>query len=313
MGLHHIVAPGSARARQATVAGVVLLLAVAFIWFVLIPWPRGLGSGPVGPTALMEQRIEEAESRGESLEIRQEWVALDAISSNLVRAVLVAEDDRFREHRGIDWLALAEEVEWEGGDTFSWTSSDDRAALRRAFRTIREERDELRGRSTITQQLAKNLYFGTDRSLLRKGMELLVARRLERRLDKDRILEIYLNVAEWGPGVFGAEAASRTYFGKGAAGLTLFESATLAATLPHPLTSNPHRAPARMEWRRNVLLGRLAPRPEVVAPEVVLPDDTIGAGDGHRGDGQGDDDDQGGGGHDTDTIHVVADSLLSVP
>lgn len=273
MCIHHIVAVSPAILRKVVLPGAALVLAAAVAWFVLIPWPWGLGSGPVGPTELMEQRLEEAEARGETLELRQDWVALDAISPNLVRAVLVAEDHRFREHGGIDWLALAEEVQWEGGDTFSWTSSDDRAALRRAFRTVWGERDELRGRSTITQQLAKNLYFGTDRTLLRKGMELVVARRLERVLEKDRILEIYLNVAEWGPGVFGAEAAARTYFGKGAGQLTLFEAATLAATLPHPLTSNPHLAPARMEWRRNNLMGRLVPTP-VNVPEI-LPGDSL--------------------------------------
>ncbi|MEX2530812.1 MAG: transglycosylase domain-containing protein [Gemmatimonadota bacterium] len=274
MCIHHIMAVSPAFLRKVVLPGAALLLAAVVAWFVLIPWPWGLRSGPVGPTALMEQRLEEAEARGETLELRQDWVALDAISPNLVRAVLVAEDDRFREHGGIDWLALAEEVQWEGGDTFSWTSSEDRAALRRALRTVWGERDELRGRSTITQQLAKNLYFGTNRTLLRKGMELVVSRRLERVLEKDRILEIYLNVAEWGPGVFGAEAAARTYFGKGAGQLTLFEAATLAATLPHPLTSNPHRAPARMEWRRNNLMGRLVPTPEVDVPEI-LPGDSL--------------------------------------
>ena len=239
--------------------GIALLGGVLLVWFVVVPWPRGLESGDPGPTALMEQRTREARAAEETLEIRREWVALDGISSNLTRAVIVAEDHRFREHTGVDWLALAEEVEWEGGDDFSWRSSSDRAALRRALRFVWDHRDDLRGRSTLTQQLAKNLYFGTERSLLRKGLELVVARRLERHLEKDRILELYLNVAEWGPGLFGAEAASQEYFGLSAGELNLFQAATLAATLPHPLTSNPHRAPRQMEWRRAILLQRLTP------------------------------------------------------
>jgi len=130
-------------------------------------------------------------AKGESLEIRREWRPLEAISPNLVRAVVAAEDYRFREHRGIDWVSLAEEVHWRGGDGFSWMSASDLRALAEAVRYAWSNRATLRGRSTITQQLAKNLYFGTDRSPLRKAMEMGVARRLERRLEKDRILELY--------------------------------------------------------------------------------------------------------------------------
>ncbi|MDH5589315.1 MAG: transglycosylase domain-containing protein, partial [Gemmatimonadota bacterium] len=138
--------------------------------------------------------------------------------------------------------------------------------------------EELRGRSTITQQLAKNLYYGTRRSFLRKVTELVVARRLERRLGKDRILELYLNVAEWGPGIFGADAAAHAYFGVSAASLTLDQAATLAATLPHPLTSNPARRPGRMLWRRDLILSRIDPTrgipPEPLpfpSPEIDIP------------------------------------------
>ena len=248
------------------------VVAALVVGYGVVPYPRGLASGDPGVSSLMEQRIREARLAGDSLAVRQEWVPLDEISPNLVRAVVVAEDYRFRQHRGIDWVSLAEEVRWSGGETFSWTSASDLAALADALRYVWAHRDELRGRSTITQQLAKNLYFGTDRSLLRKAMEYVVARRLERRLDKDRILELYLNLAEWGPGVFGAEAAARTYFGRSAASLTLDQAAALAATLPHPLTSNPVHRPGRMTWRKNLVLERLNPSPGVPVEPIPLPE-----------------------------------------
>ncbi|MEQ1855517.1 MAG: biosynthetic peptidoglycan transglycosylase, partial [Longimicrobiales bacterium] len=229
------------------------------VWFVVIPFPWGLVGRNPERTSLMEQRIREARREGTDFELYQEWVPLDDIAPALRRAVVVAEDYRFREHRGIDWVSLAEEVRWTGDDEFSWWSAADRSALADALRYVLENRSELRGRSTITQQLAKNLYFGTDRSFVRKAMEFIVARRLENRLDKDRILEMYLNVVEWGPGIFGAEAAARTYFGKPASALTLWEAAALAGTLPHPLTSNPSLNPRQMSWRQGLILDRLDP------------------------------------------------------
>jgi monofunctional biosynthetic peptidoglycan transglycosylase len=251
---------GRGSATRLLVALVLALSAAAVVWFILIPWPRGLEGRDPGRTALMEHRVRTARAAGDSLWIRQEWVPLDRISPTLLRAVIVAEDHRFYEHRGVDWQALAEETQWEGGETFSWMSTDDWKALAKAMRYGWDNRDAIRGRSTITQQLAKNLYFGPDRSLVRKAVEMIVARRLERRLTKDRVLELYLNVAEWGPGIFGAEAAAQVYFGRSASTLTLEEAAALAGTLPHPLTSNPLRAPAQMRWRQNLILDRIRDR-----------------------------------------------------
>lgn len=248
--------------------------AVLLLWFVVIPYPRGLQTGDPGVTALMEQRMEEARSTGDTLEIRRQWVPLTEISPNLQRAVVVAEDYRFREHGGIDWVSLAEEVDWTGDDDFSWLSPADVGALANALGYVWANRSELRGRSTLTQQLAKNLYFGTDRSLARKAMEAVVAKRLERHLDKDRILELYLNIVEWGPGVFGAEAAAQAYFGRSAANMGLSQSATLAATLPHPLTSNLHTRPGRMLWRKDLILDRIDPSRRVpVIPSPLPPPD----------------------------------------
>jgi len=250
---------GTSGVRRALLLSLALMAGVALLlWFVWIPRPGDLDTVHPERTALMEQRLREARQVGETLALRQEWVSLAQISPHLVRTVLYAEDQRFREHTGIDWKALADEVHWQGGDTLSWTRPADLQALFEALRFAWDHREEIRGRSTLTQQLAKNLYFGTNRSLSRKAREFVVTHRLERALDKDRILELYLNVAEWGPGIFGAEAASREYFGKGASELTLSEAAALAGTLPHPLTSNPSRSPAQMRWRQARILEALA-------------------------------------------------------
>jgi len=259
---------------------VLSVLGVAFaawlvLWFVVIPYPWSLRSRNPERTALMEQRAREARGQDLPFEVDQRWASLDEISPNLVRAVIVAEDYRFRLHEGVDWVSLADEVEWTGDDDFSWWSPSDLGALRRALAFAWANRDDLRGRSTLTQQLAKNLYFGTDRTLLRKAMEFVVAGRLERRLGKDRILELYLNVAEWGPGIFGAEAAAQAYFGRSAASLTLDQAAALAGTLPHPLTSNPSRSPGRMLWRKRLILERLDPSSGTPTAPLPLPEPEI--------------------------------------
>lgn len=232
---------------------------VGAVWFLYLalPWPVTLRWRDPAQTAFMSHRIREAEGRGETLTIRYEWVPLDAISRHLRRAVIVAEDARFYEHRGIDWHALREELRYSGDAVFRWTDPADLQALVDAVRYYRENRDAVRGRSTITQQLAKNLYLSPERSLVRKAEEFIIARRLERFLTKDRILELYLNTAEWGPGIFGAEAAAREYFGRSAASLSRDQAAALAATLPHPLTSNPAHRPGRMLWRKRLILERL--------------------------------------------------------
>jgi monofunctional biosynthetic peptidoglycan transglycosylase len=195
----------------------------------------------------------------------------------MVRAVIAAEDGRFREHDGIDWLALQEELRYEGEAPFSWIDPGDLKALVGAGVYYVANRDEVRGRSTITQQLAKNLYFTPERSLARKGAEFFVARRLERLLGKDRILELYLNTVELGPGIFGVEAAAEEYFDVSAAELTSFQAASLAGTLPHPLTSNPAYRSGRMAFRRDLILRRLRGEDVEVPPappeiEIEVPE-----------------------------------------
>ncbi|HWV58811.1 MAG TPA: biosynthetic peptidoglycan transglycosylase [Longimicrobiales bacterium] len=242
----------------------------AWFLFLSVPWPVSLASREPERTAFMNYRLREAARLGETLEIRHQWVPLDSISPNLRRAVLVAEDDRFYQHQGVDWQAIREEVAYTGDDSFSWRSLDDWAAVLAAARYVLDNRDEIRGRSTITQQVAKNLYFTPERSLVRKLEEFVVARRLERFLDKDRILEIYLNIAEWGPGIFGAEAAARHYFDRSAADLTRAQAAALAATLPQPLVANPAHQPNRIAWRQELILNRMGGSGPPVPPPVEL-------------------------------------------
>jgi monofunctional biosynthetic peptidoglycan transglycosylase len=230
------------------------LVGAVWFWFLVLPWPVLVRWRAPRSSAFMERRVHETRQRGEDLEIEYTWVPLDRITRNLQRAVVLAEDGNFFDHNGIDWAALGEELRYRGDADFSWFDLDDLRAVWNAAGYYVRNRDEIRGRSTITQQLAKNLYFSSDRSVLRKLEEFLVARRLELFLPKERILELYLNVAEWGPGVFGAEAAARHYYRRSAANLNLDQAVTLAVTLPHPLTANPSQRPGRMASRKATVL-----------------------------------------------------------
>jgi monofunctional glycosyltransferase len=187
----------------------------AAVFFLTLPSVEAVRKANPPSTALMDARAREALDDGRIPRRVQQWVPILRISPWLVRAVVNSEDARFYEHDGVDLVQTE-------------------AAL--------EEAAELghlgRGASTITQQVAKNLWFGEDRSLWRKLREAIVARRLER-LGKRRILELYLNVAEWGNGIYGAEAAARAWFRKSAAELTPEESVVLAAMLPAPRKRNP--------------------------------------------------------------------------
>lgn len=185
-------------------------------------------------TALMIHRAEEAE---EGFQIRQTWIPLSRMSRQLVNAVIVAEDGTFFEHGGIDWYEVKESVE----------------------RNLEEER-VVRGSSTITMQLAKNLYLSMSRDPLRKFKEMVIALRMERDIPKRRILEIYLNVIEWGDGIFGAEAAARSYFGKSAANLTREEAVRMGAVIPSPLSHKPNSDSRYVMRRMDIILNRMNAR-----------------------------------------------------
>ena len=170
--------------------------------------------------------------------------------------VIIAEDSRFHTHHGIDPVEIAEALGLNDARGF-WPG----------VRTAWQRRDRLRGASTVTQQLAKNLYLSPSRNPLRKIKEAVTALRLEATLSKDRILELYLNVVEWGPGIWGVDAASHAYFGVAPSRLTEEQAAELAATLPHPRSSNPTFRPERMLARRTLILARYRGVEVVIPPE----------------------------------------------
>jgi len=215
--------------------------AVVAYAYLTLPDVRALRTSNPPSTAFMDLRAREARARGQKPRRVQVWARYGSMSRDLVRAVLVAEDDAFWQHDGVDYAQLQESIQtdWERGRL-------------------------TRGGSTITQQLAKNLYLSPSRNPLRKLRELIIARRLEAELTKSRILELYLNVIEWGDGIWGAEAAARTYFHKTAAELTPSESALLAAVIINPRMLNPAHPNARIVRRQQLILRRMG---VVVPPE----------------------------------------------
>lgn len=208
------------------------------IFFTTLPDVLPLRTGFPKTTAFMERRKAALARAGENTRIEWVPVPLSGISPRLALAVVRAEDARFYEHRGVDWEAVrgALEKDWGG-------------------KNLRH------GASTITQQLAKNLYLSPRRTPWRKLREWAIARRLENALPKRRILELYLNVVELGLRTFGVEAASRRYFGKPASGLSDLEAATLAAVIPSPRLYDPVRHPQRVARRARQILRFMGREP----------------------------------------------------
>jgi monofunctional biosynthetic peptidoglycan transglycosylase len=216
--------------------------------YLTLPDVRPLARENPRSTAFMQLRAREAEAARRPWRPTQRWVPYARISPNLRRAVLAAEDDAFFEHDGIDM-----------------------AQIRQSIETNLSKGRAIRGGSTITQQLAKNLYLSPSRNPLRKVRELLIARRLEAELSKTRILEIYLNVIEWGDGVWGAEAASRTYFRTSAASLSREQAALLAGAIVNPRVLDPRRPAGRLLRRQRIILARMGnvePPPVEASPSV---------------------------------------------
>jgi monofunctional biosynthetic peptidoglycan transglycosylase len=229
----------AARGARGIVARAVLaVLAFGFgsaaYAFLTLPNVRGLRTQNPSTTAFEEIRAREAAARGEPVRRVQRWVPYSKISSSLKRAVLVAEDSAFWQHDGIDLAQIKDAVE-----------------------TNIERREFVRGASTITQQLAKNLYLSPSKNPMRKLRELLIARRLEAELSKQRILELYLNVIEWGDGIYGAEAAAREYFHTSASQLGPEHSALLAAAIITPRLLDPARPTTRLRRRQQMILRRM--------------------------------------------------------
>ena len=241
----------------AVFAALVLLLVYEVATFPRV-W-RLKGANPE-TTAMIEIRAREARERGEQPRRVQQWVPLERISVSLQRAVLAGEDSNFTTHHGFDYEAIqkawdqaqrdaAKEAKEAGEDQSGWIP---------AMPSFK------RGASTVTQQLAKNLYLSSERSFVRKAREAAITYFIEKNLPKRRILEIYLNVIEWGDGVYGAEAAARTYFGKAAANLSPQEAAFLSAIIPNPPTEfNPRLHPQRVARRQRIIMRGM--------PSVRLP------------------------------------------
>src|SRR5712691_9069 len=205
----------------------------AYIYLTL-PDVRGLATANPSTTAFMEMRAREAARDGRQLPQVHRWIPYTRMSPHIKRAVLVAEDSGFWEHDGID-------IE----------------QIRASFEVNLELGRAVRGASTITQQLAKNLYLSPSRNPIRKLRELIIARRLEAELSKARIFEIYLNVIEWGDGIWGAEAAARSYFGSSAAALGAEQAALLAGAIINPRAYSPARPNARLLRRQRIILSRM--------------------------------------------------------
>ncbi len=225
------------------VGGFFLFALLLFLYFLFVPDLSKRKKGNPQKTALMEYREKESKEKGKRFRINQIWVPLSNISPYLVKAVWIAEDDKFWIHEGFDYEAIQKAIE------------KDIKAGKFKF-----------GGSTISQQLARNLYLSPIKNPLRKMREAIITWRMERVLPKKRILELYLNVVEWGEGIFGAEAASRHYYGKPSSELTLQEAARLASVLPNPRKYNP-AGDQQYVLNRSTLIYDMMIRRGIVVPE----------------------------------------------
>ena len=222
---------------------VLTILAVFSLWIVIefgtLPYGdiRRLKTTNPAETAFMREHREEAEQEGKPFRKMQRWIPLNRISKDAMNAVIVAEDGTFWTHGGFDWFEFRESME----------------------RNMKEGR-AARGASTITQQLVKNLYLSSSKNPLRKLKEWVLTWYMEQKLSKPRILELYLNVIEWGRGIYGIEAASEEYFGKSASMLSREEAARLAAVIPNPRRYRVDKETRYLEHRSQLILSRMAAR-----------------------------------------------------
>ncbi len=223
--------------RYARIAGwAALALGAAFVAYELsfmarLAWWRG--HDPPS-TAFMDERLERMREKKPAAKLSQQWVPYARISGHLKRAVIVAEDAKFADHEGFDW-----------------------DAMQKAWEKNRKRGKVVAGGSTISQQLAKNLFLSGSRTPWRKAQEAMITVMMEGVMDKRRILEIYLNVIEWGDGVFGAQAAARHYFGVDAAALTPAQAARLAAMVPNPRFYDRNRSSPWLEKKTQIVLARM--------------------------------------------------------
>ncbi|MES3020004.1 MAG: monofunctional biosynthetic peptidoglycan transglycosylase [Pseudomonadota bacterium] len=208
-----------------------IILLVQVYFFLQVCW--WIDHNPAS-TSFMREQAEILREKNPDAVIIHQWVPYARISNNLKRAVIASEDANFSEHAGVDW-----------------------EALQKAYEKNTKKRKVVGGASTITQQLAKNLFLSGSRSYIRKAQELVIATMLETMMEKERIFEIYLNVAELGSGVFGAEAAARHYFHTSAAKLSVAQAARLAVMLPNPRYYDRHRDTNYLARRTGVIMRRM--------------------------------------------------------
>lgn len=239
--------------RRALLVAPAIVFSILSFYYLTLPDVRPLRTSNPSTTAFIDLRAREARSKGLRSRRVQVWLPYNRISEQLKRAVLVAEDSAFWQHEGVDLEQIQKslEINWRQGKF-------------------------TRGGSTITQQLAKNLYLTPSKNPLRKFRELLIARRLEAELSKRRILELYLNVIEWGDRIYGAEAASRTYFRRSASAVPAPEAALLAGAIINPRVHSPARPDARLLSRQRLILRRMRyveppPPSPVTIPAPPLP------------------------------------------
>lgn len=201
------------------------------------------------PTAFMEIRKEQWTEKNRDIKINQKWVAISNISANVIKAVLIGEDDGFYKHDGFDIEGMENAIE----------------------RSIKK--GTLAGGSTISQQLSKNLYLSPSKNPVRKIKEAIITWRIEKTVSKRRILELYLNIAEWGDGIFGIEAAAQHYYSKSAKNLTAFEASRLAAVLPNPIKYNPQGNQKYVNNRASTIYKTMQKRGviESIYKEVMTP------------------------------------------
>lgn len=216
----------------AILAPLAALLLLQLYFLVQILW---WGHFNPGSTSFMDRQLSILREKDPDAKLKHHWVPYDRISNHLKRAIIAAEDANFSSHDGIDWIAL-----------------------QKAYEKNQRKGKVVAGGSTITQQLAKNLFLSGERSYVRKAQEVAITYMLEYTMSKERIFEIYLNVAEWGVGVFGAEAAARHYFGVSAAQLSSYQAARLAVMLPRPRFYDKNRGSSYLARRTDLILRRMS-------------------------------------------------------
>jgi monofunctional biosynthetic peptidoglycan transglycosylase len=209
-----------------------IVFAVQLYFFLMVCWYAQFNPRQ---STMMSDQLAALRAKNPRAELKYEWVAYERISPHLKRAVIASEDANFADHDGVDW-----------------------EALQKAYERNNKRHKVVGGGSTITQQLAKNLFLSGSRSYVRKGQELIIAFMLETVLSKQRILELYLNVVEYGRGIFGAEAAARYYYRTSAAGLGAAQAARLAVMLPNPRYYDKHRDTSYLARRTGLILRRMA-------------------------------------------------------